>query len=114
MARAGLDAAGGRYPGKLRLAAAVALRPGDFAVELAPGDTWTVLGQVYERNPRSMVPAGLWDVIRTWMRCRGGEFGGGLLPDGGGVNDQAAWLMDAFDMLAGAEAELRKEREGKG
>ncbi|MFC3002894.1 hypothetical protein [Falsiroseomonas tokyonensis] len=39
---------------------------------------------------------------------------GGLafMPDGGGVNDQAAWLLDAFRFLAGLEAAAMKEEGG--
>ena len=35
-----------------------------------------------------------------------------LLPDAGGVNDQAAWLLDAFAQLGAMEAEAdRQARE---
>jgi hypothetical protein len=36
-----------------------------------------------------------------------------LLPDAGGVNDQAAWMLDAFAVLSRVEAEADKaERDG--
>jgi len=31
-------------------------------------------------------------------------------PDTGGVNDQAAWVVDGFAVLAGAEAAIEGER----
>lgn len=30
-----------------------------------------------------------------------------FLPDGGGYNDQCAWLMDAFDIIGDGVAKLR-------
>jgi hypothetical protein len=33
----------------------------------------------------------------------------GPLPDAGGMNDQCAWLMDAFSEMAAVEARLDKE-----
>jgi hypothetical protein len=35
------------------------------------------------------------------------------LPDDGGYNDQSAWLLDAFSILNGVEAELSKDKEGE-
>ncbi len=43
------------------------------------------------------------EVVRLWRLCRG-SMGYGLLPDGGGVNDQAAWLLDAFALLSSLDA----------
>ena len=40
--------------------------------------------------------------------CRGG-MGYALLPDAGGVNDQAAWLLDAFAHLGALEAEADRQ-----
>jgi hypothetical protein len=52
-------------------------------------------------------------VVALWRWCQGD---GGLaqLPDGGGVNDQAAWIMDAFAVLGTAEAELRRQDKAGG
>jgi len=33
------------------------------------------------------------------------------LPDAGGVNDQAAWAMSAFDIVAVAFEEMRPKRD---
>lgn len=45
--------------------------------------------------------------MQLWQVCRG-EFGYAHLPDAGGASDQPAWTMDAFAVLAAADAELRK------
>jgi hypothetical protein len=35
-------------------------------------------------------------------------------PDAGGVNDQAAWVVDGFAVLAGADAQMEGERRKLG
>lgn len=62
------------------------------------------------RNPRIALPPVFGHVVRLWSRCRGG-MGAGLLPEAGGMNQQPAWLMTAFSILDGADADLDK---GKG
>ena len=114
MARLHPDASVGERQKKLRLAAAIARRPQDFSFDPLPEETWTVLGQVYDRNPREVVPGDMRAVVHLWFHCRGGEFGGGPLPDTGGVNDQSAWLLDAFDILGAADAEMRREERRAG
>ncbi len=37
--------------------------------------------------------------------------GVGFLPDRGGLNDQSAWLIDAFAIVAAADAELDRNRK---
>lgn len=49
-------------------------------------------------------------VVRLYYRGKGG-MAPGPLPDGGGVNDQAAWLLAAFGML-GAFEEAWDEAKG--
>lgn len=54
------------------------------------------------------------DFVRLWFACRGD---GGIAnwPDAGGVAMQAAWVLEAFNALAGAEAtfdERRKQMRG--
>jgi len=39
---------------------------------------------------------------------QGGGFGAGYLPDAGGINDQSAWLMDAFGIMSSMERSLKK------
>jgi len=46
-------------------------------------------------------------VVRLWSLCRSPMGGVAHLPDGGGVADQSAWLMDAFAIMSAAESELR-------
>lgn len=48
------------------------------------------------------------DLVRLWHMCRG-EMGYTAWPDPGGVNDQAAWTLDAFAILTDADAKARKE-----
>lgn len=48
------------------------------------------------------------EVVQLWAQCRG-EMGMAQLPDPGGINDQAAWVMDAFATCGAAEAELQKQ-----
>jgi len=37
--------------------------------------------------------------VRLWAACRGGMGGIAHWPDAGGVNDQAAWVVDGFAVL---------------
>ncbi|WP_338661777.1 hypothetical protein VQH23_16270 [Pararoseomonas sp. SCSIO 73927] len=71
------------------------------------GGDWIVGATERRRNPRLTLPAVYNHVVRLWARCRGG-MGAGLLPEAGGVNDQPNWLMKAFALLDGADAELEK------
>jgi len=48
--------------------------------------------------------------VRLWSNCRG-ETGFAHWPDPGGVNDQAAWVVDAFAALSAIDAEWRAERK---
>lgn len=47
-----------------------------------------------------------------WRLYQGGD-GVGHLPDAGGVNDQPAWLLEAFAVMDGAEHELKTDRGGQ-
>lgn len=49
----------------------------------------------------------MWDVVMLWDLYRAG-MGPGHLPDAGGVNDQACWLMEAFKIMDAAERNLKK------
>ena len=46
--------------------------------------------------------------------CQGGIGGIAHWPDAGGVADQAAWVVDAFAMLASIETALGNERRRGG
>jgi len=77
------------------------LRPPDGGAWLAGGRSWA-------RNPRHTVPAAYFHVVRLWSRCRGGMGGLAALPEPGGINQQPAWLVAAFGVLEGADAEMDK------
>jgi hypothetical protein len=52
--------------------------------------------------------------VQLWATCRG-EAGIAHWPDAGAVNDQAAWLVDAFATLASIDAGWREdERKARG
>lgn len=57
-------------------------------------------------NPRLTVLPVWHDVVRLWAACRDSEGGIAHWPDAGGVGDQAAWLIDAFSMLAQIQAKM--------
>lgn len=42
--------------------------------------------------------------VRLWTACRNGQGGYDHWPDGGGINDQAAWVVDGFGYLTGTMA----------
>ncbi len=49
------------------------------------------------------------------LTCRIGMCGYGSWPDAGGVNDQTAWVLDAFALLSAAEAAMDSvQRHSKG
>ncbi len=62
-----------------------------------------MLGEDWQENPARITPPEWFEVIRLWRVCRG-AMGYALLPDAGGVNDQAAWLLDALAQLSAMEA----------
>ena len=43
--------------------------------------------------------------------CEGGMGGYSAWPDAGGVNDQAAWMIDAFSILTTADAQAKHAAE---
>lgn len=47
-------------------------------------------------------------MLRLWRAYRPG-MGAGLLPEAGGLMDQAAIMLAAFDVMSAAEAELKGE-----
>ena len=46
----------------------------------------------------------------VWAACRGGMGGVAHWPDAGGVNDQAAWVVDGFAVLGRIDAALDAEQ----
>lgn len=49
------------------------------------------------------------EMLRLWRAYRGGGMGPGHLPEAGGLMDQAAIILAAFDIMSAAEAELKGE-----
>lgn len=56
-------------------------------------------------NPVLIQPLAWRRVVQLFDLSRGG-MGRGWLPEAGGTNDQPAWLMQAFNVLAGEQARL--------
>lgn len=48
-------------------------------------------------------------MIRLWWVCRSPEGDLARFPDQGAANDQACFILSAFEVLEGALAELRQE-----
>ena len=76
----------------------------------AEGGDWLVIGEAWAENPRLVIAEPWHGFVRLWAACRGGMGGIAHWPDAGGVNDQAAWVVDGFAVLAGAEAVMEGER----
>ncbi len=51
-------------------------------------------------------------VVRLWHRTRSGMGGFAALPEPGGINQQAAWLMAAFGVLEAAEHAMSEAEKG--
>ena len=90
---------------------AVAVRPRDFDYGIeytsehpAPHDVWELFGEGYRVNPRHLVIEDDFEMVRVWRLFQQGH-----LPDVGGVMDQAAAMIDAFEIMAAAEAEFARE-----
>ena len=49
-------------------------------------------------------------MMQLWYMARGNGFSAGVLPEAGGVGDQAAIMMDAFSVMNAAWAELEPKR----
>ena len=62
------------------------------------------MGEPVAANPRLTIPQSWHDFIRLWGACRSGMGGMAHWPDPGGVGDQAAWIVDAFAILATIDA----------
>lgn len=94
---------------------ACALRPADFAggPDAPDGKGWILGNDTYDTNPRLLIGPGERAMIRLWRAARGhygnGLGGGIVLPEAGGLLDQAAILLDAFDVMDAAEAQLRAQ-----
>lgn len=66
-------------------------------------------------NPALTAPFAARSFVGLWGACRGGMGGYAHWPDAGGVGDQAAQVIDAFNLLAavnGAWDEADRARKG--
>lgn len=52
------------------------------------------------------MPTDYWIAVDLWRKC--GEY---HLPTAGAMEDQDAWLMDAFDILRATDTTIRAARE---
>jgi hypothetical protein len=101
---------------KRRGALAIAREPSAYDGGLRPaeGGDWLVGGDAWPGNPRLVITEPWQAFVRLWAACRGGMGGIAHWPDAGGVNDQAAWVVDGFAVLAGAEAVIESDRRKLG
>ncbi|MCC7282773.1 MAG: hypothetical protein IT556_10345 [Acetobacteraceae bacterium] len=79
------------------------------------GSDWLVGGEPWPGdNPLLTVPPAWHDFARLWAACRG-EAGIAHWPDAGGLNDQAAWIVEGFSLLSSMAAQwdeaARKARQ---
>jgi hypothetical protein len=87
--------------------------PQAFEGGLRPLDgkgAFLVGSEEWPENPRRIVAEEFFEVVTLWRLCRSGVGGFAAMPEGGGVTDQAAWLLDAFDLLSAFASELEKAR----
>jgi hypothetical protein len=55
------------------------------------------------------VPRAFYHVVRLWSRCQSGMGGYAQLPGPGGINDQPAWLIEAFGILSAEDASQKTD-----
>ncbi len=82
----------------------------------AGGGTWELVGinQVFMVNPKSLLRESDHDMVRIWALTRTGGFGGArLLPDAGGILDQAAVMLDALAVMDAQAAALTPKGKGE-
>ena len=92
--------------------------PVAYAFGLRPAEGgWIICGEwrgvavLWWRNPRHLLPRPWLHLVGLWRLSQGG-MGRGWLPGAGGVNDQPAWLLEAFNILSAEDARIDKmERE---
>jgi hypothetical protein len=78
-------------------------------VKARDGGQFIVGEDLWWRNPRHAVPRAYRHVAQLWHQTRSGMGGFAALPEPGGVNQQPAWLVAAFGVLAAAEHDFSAE-----
>ena len=90
----------------------VAMRPADFARDDATAleqGGWLIGTRIFKQNPRKLITQAEQEMVRIWLACRPGGIGGArLLPDRGGVWDQAATMTDALSIMDDEAARQQK------
>ncbi|UXQ89170.1 hypothetical protein [Synechococcus phage MinM1] len=74
---------------------------------------WQGRDVLWWRNPRHLLPAAWLRVVALWRMSQGG-MARGWLPGAGGLNDQPAWLVDAFGILSAEEHRMDQRRQEAG
>lgn len=67
-----------------------------------------MLGEHYAVNPAHLIGQGERDTVALFYAA---ELGSGCLPQAGGLLDQAALMMDAFEHCRAVRARIRAEAE---
>ena len=93
----------------------VAKRPEDFGISDTDPRTregWFVADRTWESNPKHLLTRDDWAMLDIWKWTLTGDFGGARpLPDRGGIQDQAAIMMDALAVMDHELQRLRTKKE---
>lgn len=79
--------------------------PGDFRFPRHVKGGWEIGGFAFAENPRFTVERWASDLVRTWMRLRAARgvgpsgLGPAMMPRSGGLLDQPALMIEAFEMF---------------
>ncbi len=72
-------------------------------------------GQEWRQNPALVIPREWFEFVDLWGACRDADGGIATWPDApAAINHQAAWIVEAFQILAAAADKLREERRNIG
>jgi len=78
------------------------------------GEGWMINGRVFLENPKSLVREPDREMLRVWALTRTGGLGGTrLLPDRGGILDQAAIMLDALAVMDDQADQLRPKPKAR-
>lgn len=78
----------------------------------APEPIIDVLGDLWRFNPRHVFTTGDQEMVRLWAMA-GGLDGLRMLPEAGGLLDQAAIMVDAFAIMSSAAGDWRELKKGR-
>jgi len=89
--------------------------PGDFRFPRHVKGGWEIGGHSFAENPRYIVPRWAQELVKLWMRLRAARGAGPaglgpmLLPVAGGLLDQPALAIEAFELFDHWLEELRRD-----